>query len=161
MIDTLLRILKLLLPLLPFILFAFLNVKANLKKDMRNRQYLMPVFALLYCILIVVFLNKINELLSGLVNLLPAALNSAAEWISQIASGKLAGIGELLNRLSNWLNGLLQQGSLVFILFYLENVLFLLAHIILKRLLLILIKRICKPERPLHDKISGLLLEVP
>ena len=46
---------------LPFILFAFLNTKANVKKEVRNRQYPMPVLALVYSIVLLIFLDKISN----------------------------------------------------------------------------------------------------
>lgn len=49
---------------LPFILFAFLNGKANVKKANRNRQYLMPVFAVVYSVVILIFLEKIENFCS-------------------------------------------------------------------------------------------------
>ena len=42
--------LKLIVSFLPFVLFAVLNGKANVKKEVRNRQYLMPVFAVIYSV---------------------------------------------------------------------------------------------------------------
>ena len=44
---------------LPFILFAFFNSKANVKKENRSRQYLMPVFAVVYSAVLLVFLSKL------------------------------------------------------------------------------------------------------
>lgn len=51
---------------LPFILFAFFNSKANVKKEKRNRQYAMPVVAVVYSVVLLIFLSKISELLSTL-----------------------------------------------------------------------------------------------
>ncbi len=48
--------------LLPFLLFAFLNGHANVKKEYRNRQYLMPVVALLYCAVHLLFLDRLTGL---------------------------------------------------------------------------------------------------
>ena len=42
----------------PFILFAYLNGKANVKKENRNRQYLMPVFAVVYSAVLLIFLDQ-------------------------------------------------------------------------------------------------------
>lgn len=44
---------------LPFILFAYLNSKANVKKENRNRQYAMPVFAVAYSAVLVIFLDQL------------------------------------------------------------------------------------------------------
>ena len=47
---------------LPFILFAFFNSKANVKKENRNRQYVMPVVAVVYSVVLLIFLNQITTL---------------------------------------------------------------------------------------------------
>ena len=47
---------------LPFIIFAFLNAKANTKKEDRSKQYVMPVFALIYSIVLLFFLSKLASL---------------------------------------------------------------------------------------------------
>ncbi len=47
---------------LPFILFAFLNSKANVKKENRNRQYAMPVIAVVYSAVLLIFLNQLAKL---------------------------------------------------------------------------------------------------
>ena len=53
---------ELVVSFLPFILFAFLNSKANVKKVNRNRQYAMPVIAVVYSVVLLVFLNKATAL---------------------------------------------------------------------------------------------------
>ena len=52
MIHNILRYGRYLLALLPFIFFVYRNWKANLKKPERSRQFLMPLLALIYCLLI-------------------------------------------------------------------------------------------------------------
>ena len=54
--------LKLIVSFLPFILFAFLNSKANTKKPVRNRQYPMPVLAVVYSIVLLIFLDRLAKL---------------------------------------------------------------------------------------------------
>ena len=53
---------ELVVSFLPFILFAFLNSKANVKKVNRSRQYAMPVIAVVYSVVLLVFLNKATAL---------------------------------------------------------------------------------------------------
>lgn len=48
---------------LPFILFAFLNCKANTKKENRHKQYVMPVFAVVYSAVALIFLDQLSEFL--------------------------------------------------------------------------------------------------
>ena len=47
---------------LPFIALAFLNSRVNVKKENRNRQYIMPVFAVVYSVVLMVFLSKLSSL---------------------------------------------------------------------------------------------------
>ena len=47
---------------LPFVLFAFLNSKANVKKENRNRQYAMPVIAVVYSAVLLIFLKQLAVL---------------------------------------------------------------------------------------------------
>ena len=51
---------------LPFVLFAFLNSKANVKKENRNRQYAMPVVAVIYSAVLLIFLKRLSELFLNL-----------------------------------------------------------------------------------------------
>ena len=51
---------KLAISFLPFILFAFFNAKANVKKENRHRQYPMPVIAVVYSAVLLIFLSKIS-----------------------------------------------------------------------------------------------------
>ncbi len=74
---------------LPFILFAFLNSKANVKKENRHRQYAMPVIAVIYGVLISVFQVRITALcgegISKLAELFELIkLPAAAEYIRNI-----------------------------------------------------------------------------
>jgi len=55
-------LIELVISFLPFILFAFLNSKANVKKENRNRQYPMPFLALVYSIVLLIFLDRLSEL---------------------------------------------------------------------------------------------------
>ena len=61
MIDSIVSLVKPTAYLAPFILLALLNMKANLKKEYRSCQFLMPIITLVYCIIAVVFLNRISE----------------------------------------------------------------------------------------------------
>jgi hypothetical protein len=47
---------------LPFIFFVFLNGKANVKKENRNRQYAMPVIAVVYSTALLIFLDRLGKL---------------------------------------------------------------------------------------------------
>ena len=46
---------------LPFIPFAFFNAKANTKKDVRQQQYPMPLVAVVYSAVLLIFLSKLSN----------------------------------------------------------------------------------------------------
>ena len=64
--SNLLFFIALIVSFLPFVLFAFLNSKANVKKENRNRQYAMPVVSVLYSVVLLIFLDRISRLLMNL-----------------------------------------------------------------------------------------------
>ena len=64
--NNILFFIELIVSFLPFILFAFFNSKANIKKENRNRQYAMPVVAVLYSVVLLIFLKKLSELFVNL-----------------------------------------------------------------------------------------------
>ena len=66
MISDILFLIEVLISFLPFVLFAFLNAKANTKKEVRNRQYLMPIIAVVYSAVLLIFLDKLSNLFLSL-----------------------------------------------------------------------------------------------
>lgn len=55
---------QLILYSIPFAVLVYFNNKVNVKKENRNRQYIMPVVAVVYCILLLIFLDPISQALS-------------------------------------------------------------------------------------------------
>ena len=64
--SNLIFLIELAVSFLPFILFAFFNGKANVKKENRNRQYAMPVIAVVYSVVLLTFLSQFSKLCSSL-----------------------------------------------------------------------------------------------
>lgn len=80
---------ELIVSFFPFVLFALLNNKANVKKDYRNRQYVMPVVAVVYSLLLSIFLNRLSrvclQLFLSLVNMLEKInLSAVANYMRNI-----------------------------------------------------------------------------
>ncbi len=55
-------LIKMLLGISPFVLFCLAGSKINLSKPNRGRQFLMPIITLIYCIVAVIFLDKLSTL---------------------------------------------------------------------------------------------------
>lgn len=159
MIDTVIRLAKLLLCLLPFLLFALLNMKANLKKKYRSRQFLMPVLALLYCIVLTVFLGRINALLIALLHRIPSILAGAGASVSSWFDGALSGVGGAIRSLGTLLEDVLGRVNPIYLALFAANTLFLLAHIILKRIIVTVLKLVFCSGGGLHDFCAGAFYE--
>lgn len=159
MIETLLKAIRDLLWLLPFILFALLNMKANLKRKYRSRQFLMPLLAFLYCVVLFVFLSKINGSLSALLFRLPELLTGLAGKISGLWDGVLSPVAGALESLAALLEDVLRKVDPVYLLLYVSNAAFMLAHVVLKRILVTFFKAAFKNGGGMHDFFAGLVYE--
>lgn len=58
--SDILFFIELAISFLPFVLFAFFNSKSNVKKEVRNRQYAMPIIAVVYSAVLLIFLDKLS-----------------------------------------------------------------------------------------------------
>ena len=115
---------KLAISFLPFILFAFFNAKANVKKENRHRQYPMPVIAVVYSAVLLIFLSKISAKLVELF----------LKLVDVFERIKLPAVGEfILNIYETW-------G--IYLSLVLFNTAALLAYIIIKRLLTAIFSKI-------------------
>ena len=120
MIDILLSILRMVLMLMPFALLAWRNARANLKKPQRYKQFLMPMIALLLCILLMCFLDDIYTVVLEFILMLP-------QWLQELAYTCASSLpdamwlSELIGNLSVWLAELLRSINLNFWMFYIVN----------------------------------------
>ena len=110
-------LLELAVSFLPFILFAFLNSKANVKKENRHRQYLMPVFAVVYSAVALIFLDRLSAFLRE-------KILSVADMLDKF----------YLSFISNFIRDLYETWG-VFLSLILFNTVALLAYIVVKRII--------------------------
>ena len=98
MIDMLIAFAKRLLMLLPFLLLVRSNYKANLKKPVRYKQFLMPVVSLVLCIVAMVFLQRIYDWMLELLLALPEWLRQLQLWLADVLPAALAVIPDLVGK---------------------------------------------------------------
>ncbi|MBQ5357716.1 MAG: hypothetical protein IIU57_05760, partial [Oscillospiraceae bacterium] len=91
MITDIILYIVLAVSFLPFIFFAYLNSKANVKKENRNRQFIMPVFAVVFSILGVVFMDTVSAFLLPKVSMLAGLFDGFLPIIGNIIRGLLGG----------------------------------------------------------------------
>ena len=80
MIDTILSIIKMLVAVLPFVFFSLVNNKTNLDKPERSRQFVMPIFAVVYVIAAMLLMDWLCDWLLKLINAIPAWIASLANY---------------------------------------------------------------------------------
>ncbi|MBQ2061129.1 MAG: hypothetical protein II458_00420 [Oscillospiraceae bacterium] len=159
MINTILNLLKIVLFTAPFVLFALLNGKANLKKDIRSRQLPMPILALIYCIVLMLLISRVSEWILMLINWLPSSLTALAQKVSALLGGRLPMISSAILALAHAIEKLIASANLTFILFFIVNAVIMLVHVILKRILITFMKGIFKKGGGLYDKLAGIFYE--
>ena len=157
--PNILRYGRYLLALLPFIFFVFRNWKANLKKPVRSQQILQPILALIFCLVVFIFLNKINDLLTKIIYAIPQLLDRVSKWVAALFDGKVAAVAKVISKLADLARRAIARFKIVFILFFVENTLFLLVYIWFKRIVLLIQKGIVKPGKAIHDTLAGLFYE--
>lgn len=150
MIDTLMDILKVLFAASPTILMCLGLKKLNLEKPYRIRQFLMPIFAFVYVLIIMIFSKQICDGLLGLIKAIPGWLGAIGniswmpEWISGIMSYLSDGLKDLLNSL-----------NLNFWIFYIANAAMVGAYLAFKKIVISILNAKFKDGGTLQDMIAG------
>ena len=155
--TNLLRILRMVAMLIPFVFLSWRNYKANLKKPQRYKQFLMPFAALILCAVAMIFLTKIYDLTIQIFLNADKWINNLGAWLAQKLPA-LSFLTELLAKVADWIRDLVASLNLEFWAFYVANALILLAYVILKRPILLFMKTLFK-DGSLFLKIAGLFYE--
>jgi len=156
MITNIYNGILLLLAFLPFMLFAFFDTKANLKKKVRNRQYFMPLFALVYCIVLFINMNRLSNLCVSFFEKIEAWLNSAAEILTGI---KFLAFGSTaFEFVSNAIHRFLTEVNIIYVILILFNAFAMLLYIILKGIVLGVFGHV-KNNTSLTNKIVGIFYD--
>ncbi|MCD8150242.1 MAG: hypothetical protein LUE92_11950 [Clostridiales bacterium] len=149
-----------------FIVLCLLAMKVNLKKEYRNRQILMPFIALAYGIAAAVVIVVSNELVLNLMhtflNLLrtlhlnPGALKmflleTAETAQNEVLSGFLTKIADLIARVID----LIRNMDILLLLYYVENIGFLVLFMILKGILIRIMKKVMSGSRPFAEMLQA------
>ena len=142
------EIIKTLVAIVPFLLLCLLSSKVNLKREIRDRQFLMPVFTVVFVILTMIFLKSINDGILGLLNEIPKLLDNL---IKSVPSNIADFLKKPIEAVKNMLNNL----NLKYWVFYISNTLIVSAYLIVKRIIITILKNINKKVRPLHTRVAG------
>lgn len=155
MIEKMISLAITLLKFSPFLLFIFLDTKVNLKKELRSRQFLMPIAALIYCLIMLRYMDRIGVFLIDLLNMIPALLTRLREVLETLLDGELYRIIELLNQLIVKVEEFLANLNIKFALIYILNAAIMLFYIIVKKILVSIMKGIFKTGNRLYEAAVG------
>ena len=144
--------------LTPFVVLAKLNSSANLKKEERYKQFLMPFLAIVLCLAAMAFLSEIYD---GLVLL----MQSVSGWIDQLGGflltklpDNMAMVGNFVQNCSDKLDTFIKSLNLNFWAFFIANAAILLAYVVVKKILLAFLRRLFK-DGGLFQKTAALFYD--
>lgn len=152
--NNILDIFKTLLAIIPFLLLCLVTKKVNLKKEFRDRQFLMPVFSLIFAVVVMLFLKNINDVLLNLIKNIPIWLNNflSMPWIP-------ANILDFLKQPVNFISDLINNLNLKYWIFYISNIIIVSAYMIYKKICISIMQKINAKNRDLHNKVASVFYE--
>lgn len=154
MINVLMPIIKLIIAVLPIVMLCLLAKKVNLPKPERTKQFPMPIVAIIYVIVAMIFMDKICQGLLTLIGGLPGKIMSLIPLLGLVGklSSAFSGAGSLLSSILSSLN-------LELWVFFIANAVIMLAFVSLKKIIIQICKKSVNPESELHEKVSGIFYE--
>jgi len=154
MIEKILVILKILLAILPFVLLCLGSKKVNLSKSDRSKQFFMPVITLVYTIVIMSLMNRINTWLLKLIDKIP-------DWIADLGglSWMPKKIGGAIIDFGNTIENFLAKLNLNFWIFFISNTVMILVYLFIKKICMGIISKSVKTDGSLHNKIASIFYE--
>ena len=125
----------------PFFLLCLQSSKVNLRKTERSIQFPMPFFALGYCIVVFIYLNRINE-----------GLTAAVNGISSLVGGFSPQLGAIVDDFTKQIN-------MVYWIFYVSNTAIITSFLVLKKTLITILSRLLRNQKSVHLFITGYFYE--
>ena len=154
MIESIINIMKIVLAVLPFMILCFVSKKVNLGPAERSKQFIMPVVAPIYAVLMLLLLDPIN---TGIIKF----INNIPEWINSLASFSWMPdqIAEFLKTASDTVASVIREANLAFWAFFISNTLIILVYLIVKRICMAFIRKSVKADGKLHTRVAGIFYE--
>ncbi len=145
MIKTIWTIVKLLIAILPFYFLCRKSKKVNIPRPERNKQYLMPVVAFLYCVVAMTLTEKVNHLLITLIRNIPKwiAMLANLSWMPEKAASVISQIAQVLQTFLETIN-------LNFWIFFVTNAVLILLYLAIKQLVIAVMRKKVTGESKLY-----------
>ena len=155
MTNGILDILKTVLAILPFVALCLLSKKINLNRNMRNRQFLMPVLALIFVIICLSLMRSATGWILDLLHMIPNWIRSLlnASWMPDQVEAVIRKYGAPI------FHDFLQKLDWNYWIFYIANTVAVIAYFIFKGICLGFMRVRFRKDSALHDRVSGLFYE--
>lgn len=155
MIDILLNALKTCLVILPILLLCLSVRKVNLSKPERSKQYAMPVIAIIYVIVAMIFAEPLNIWLITFIKAIPKWLNKLGLFVLPRLPEV---IGTTLIKIATSMNQFLNGLNLKYWIFFIANMVIVLVYIIIKRMCIINMQQTAE-NSSIYMKITDVFYE--
>ncbi len=124
----------LLIAFLPFVLFVFLDAKANVKREVRNKQFFMPFVAVVFSLVLFIFMDKLSNMFLTVFYTITDKLN---EWAAALSGmDYFSWAGTAIAAVAKLINDFLTRINIVYVIIILFNVCSMFAYLVVKKFLL-------------------------
>ena len=158
MTDILRGFAKMLIMLLPFLVLCLANAWANLRREIRYKQFLMPFAAVLITLVAMYLLTDIHDQSEELLRYVIRELESFAGWLTRntrLEPGSFAlWLRDSVQKLTEWI----REQNLTYWAFYVANALILLGYILIKQVCLLLMRGLFR-DGSIFQKLAGMFYE--
>ena len=158
MTDILRGFAKMLIMLLPFLVLCLANAWANLRREIRYKQFLMPFAAVLITLVAMYLLTDIHDQSEELLRYVIRELERFAGWLTRntrLEPGSFAlWLRDSVQKLTEWI----REQNLTYWAFYVANALILLGYILIKQVCLLLMRGLFR-DGSIFQKLAGMFYE--
>lgn len=130
--NNMLFLLKLILAVLPILLMCLWDIRSNLKKEIRSRQFLMIPISVIYGVATAIFFSNIYSTLTYLIKQIPKLFSMFSPEIGKTVS--------------DFINSF----NINFWMVFISNIIIMFVFVILKKSLCAIFKRVFKNQSKLH-----------
>lgn len=149
MTDTIVEIVKMIIAILPFAVLCFSSKKVNLPETERSRQFFMPIVALVYVVLAMIFVEDINDWLIRLIKSIPNIITypTKISWIP-------AAVSSVFTQIASYVKAFLDSLNLKFWIFFISNAVIMAIYLLVKKVSLGIIDKAVRYEDLPFEKIG-------
>ena len=151
-ISAIVDILKTAVAVIPFLLMCLISKKVNLKKPIRDRQFLMPIISLVFILFLMFGMRMINTWMLSLIHNIPV-------WINGILDLLPAQVSDAVSTPINSVFDSLRSLDYHYWMLYISNTVVIIVYLIFKRIIITVMKARFKKHSTLHDTVCSKFYE--